>query len=230
MNILIIGGGGFIGINLVKKLEKKNKLLVIRKKKQPISTKIKHLYIDIKDISLYKDTINNFQPSIAYNLYWENIPDFSLYQSKKNYNNSVKILKVLSEINSIKKIIVTGSGIELKRKISSIDKYFFLHKYKRKFFELIKSNKIRNKIYWCRLYFVYGPYQRKGNIFDEIFSSLLNRKKPKILNLYSKNNYIFVGEVVDRLSNLISYRGSKRVFNIKSLYDIKNVEICFLIR
>ena len=58
---------------------------------------------------------------------------------------------------------------------------------------------------------------------------MLAFKKPKILNLYSKNNYIFVGEVVDRLFNLISYRGSKRVFNIKSLYDIKNVEICFLI-
>ena len=126
MKILITGSSGFIGSALVKKVKNyKNFKLLLLSRKEYISKSmnIKYLRGDLNNLSQIEKKIEIFNPEILVHLAWEGIPDFSKNISKKNFSNSMKLIKFLIKKTTLKKIIISGSCFE-KRKSEKSNTYF----------------------------------------------------------------------------------------------------------
>ena len=92
MNLLITGGTGFLGKNLINSLANKANLLVItRKNKKSTSSKLKYLKSSFKINKKIFLKIKDFNPKVVIHLGWENIPDYSFVRSKKNFFSSKNV-------------------------------------------------------------------------------------------------------------------------------------------
>ena len=115
MNILITGGSGFIGKNLIKQLNKnKNtKLLVISKSQKILKTNNVHqIILDLSKLDKFIDKIIAFKPLIVIHLAWEGIPIFTKKNCDINYSNSITLAKMCVKVPTIKKFISIGSCLE----------------------------------------------------------------------------------------------------------------------
>ena len=142
MNILITGGSGFIGFNLLKKLSgnKKYKILTLsRKKLDKISKNIKNLKSDLVLSNSSLNLIKEFSPQIVIHLAWQDIPDYSIKKSQINFLKQKLFFQKINKIDTIKKIIVTGSCSEHKNKHHLTSKSFVNSKNKIK--KIIKKQK-----------------------------------------------------------------------------------------
>ena len=63
------------------------------------------------------------------------------------------------------------------------------------------------KLYWFRLFYVYGNGQRIGSLIPTIINSIINNKKLTLYNINKKHDYIFIDDVV----NIISYFSKKKI-------------------
>ena len=121
MKILITGGAGFLGRNLIPHLiKKKFQILILSKNiknskffsnQKVIDTKIEK----IKKSDLLK--IRKFKPEILINLAWDGIPNFSFKKSFKNLNSQIIFFHTIMSLKSIKKIINIGSCLEYSNNI-----------------------------------------------------------------------------------------------------------------
>ena len=114
--ILITGGLGFVGQNLVKCLSKENKILVIdikKVEKDYTSKNIKYKKIDIRDSNL-KNIIKNFNPDIfihcaAQTSVIESINDPKTTKSI-NVNGTKNIIDSLKELESCFFVFISSGG------------------------------------------------------------------------------------------------------------------------
>ena len=122
MNILLTGGTGFVGKNLLNILKDSEHLILVlaRKRQKKIYKNINYLKtsLSLSDLNLKK--IKKFKPSIVINLAWEGIPNFNKSISSKNYLDQINFFKKILTINGIKKIISLGSCWEYKKKKRSV--------------------------------------------------------------------------------------------------------------
>ena len=111
--IIVTGGLGFIGSNLIKLLKKKN-YYIINIDKINYSSNIKNIPDNIQNYKFYKEDINNrtaikniinkYNPKIIYNLAAETHVDRSI-DNPKNFidSNILGIYNLLEVIRSLKK-------------------------------------------------------------------------------------------------------------------------------
>ena len=108
MNILITGGSGFIGFNLLKKLSgnKKYKILTLSRKKKldKISKNIKNLKSDLVLSNSSLNLIKEFSPQIVIHLAWQDIPDYSIKKSQINFLKQKLFFQKINKIDTIKKL------------------------------------------------------------------------------------------------------------------------------
>ena len=111
--IIVTGGLGFIGSNLIKLLEKKN-YYIINIDKINYSSNVKNIPDNIQNYKFYKEDINNrtaikniinkYNPKIIYNLAAETHVDRSIDDPKNFINSNILgIYNLLEVIRSLKK-------------------------------------------------------------------------------------------------------------------------------
>ena len=111
--IIVTGGLGFIGSNLIKLLRKKN-YYIINIDKINYSSNVKNIPDNIQNYKFYKEDINNrtaikniinkYNPKIIYNLAAETHVDRSIDDPKNFINSNILgIYNLLEVIRSLKK-------------------------------------------------------------------------------------------------------------------------------
>ncbi len=230
MRIFITGGTGFVGKSIVKRLMVGNSLLLLIRNKnnkflQDIKNnkKIEVIIGSLKDIKKHKNAIKKFRPDTAIHLAWENIPDFSPEQSLKNLIYGVNLLNVLIE-SKCRHVLVAGSCWEYgKNRFGKLTEKFTAEPYnsftaaKIALFCMGEGLAIKNniKLTWARLFYVYGPGQRKESLIPYLINCKRNGITPKINNLHTKNDFVFVDDAA-RATELLIKKSNGGIYNIGS--------------
>lgn len=225
--ILITGSSGFIGSHLLDDLlAKNNEILCISRQESLIKKKVLYIKSDLDLIDRDVNAIKEFKPEIVFHLAWEGIPNFSSINSTRNILISIKFLSIINQIKSVKKIIITGTCLEYEKYDGECNEdenvnptswlafsKKYIYEYSRKLF--LENNK---DLFWIRLFYVYGPKQRDDSLMPYIIRNLKNNKKPIIKNLNSSNDFIYISDVINGLSSLVTINAQPGIYNFGSGY------------
>jgi nucleoside-diphosphate-sugar epimerase len=236
MNILLTGHSGFIGkklLNLLSKDKKKHKILCLsRSNKRTIKKKnIFYLKCDLKNIKKFKNNIHKFDPNALIHLAWEDIPNFNYLNSKKNEVNSKKLIQLLLDETKIENLIVSGSCFEIYPPNNSYQYFINAKKNILKFIKFKKKSK-DFRYQWLRVFYVYGPGQRKQSLIPYIKSSLKNDLQLKFKTPNKAHDFIYIDDVCrfivsclkkDIGSNIFEVGTGKTTSVIRILENIKKI-------
>ena len=246
--IIVTGGLGFIGSNLVKLLSKKGyDVAIIDKltyagnlKNLNFNKKIKIFKVDINNRNKIKKIIKQFNPSVIFNLAAETHVDRSI-KSPKNFIKSnilgvFNLLEVLRIIkNKIKLIHISTDEVygDIKKGMFSLesDRYFPSSPYSSSkasadllLFSYYRTYKLPIIITNCCNN--YGPHQYKEKLIPKMIESL---KKNKNLNLYgngtNEREWIYVTDHCKALIFLMTKGQIGEQYNIGSGKILNNIEI-----
>jgi UDP-glucuronate decarboxylase len=219
--ILIVGGSGFIGRNIVEILLKSKKYNILatfyqKKNNQIVNKNIKYLKFDFKTNKNF-DKIKKFDPHYIFFLAWNNIPNFSKKQSNINFNSSKNFLKRTKNFLSLKSVIYFGSCWEKLRSRVNANNYHFVDaKLKlKKYLDKLFYNSPVN-VTWLRIFFVYGPYQKSKSLIPSLIDSNKKGTKINIKNPNLKNDFIHVYDLVNILKILISIKNAFKTIDVKT--------------
>lgn len=221
MKILLTGGTGFLGSELLNKIKKNNQILLISRKK--IFSLNKNLIFIKDDITLKKksfDIIKNFSPEAVIHFAWEGIPNFSKKNCKNNFEKHKKFFLKILRIKSIKKIIVSGSCLEYDEKSgrciesSKTNPSNYFGKYKNKLRIFIFKNYKNISICWMRIFYVFGQNQRKQSLIPYLIKCHKLKKRIVLKNLNCEHDFIYLDDVISGILKALLKRKTRGIFNL----------------
>jgi nucleoside-diphosphate-sugar epimerase len=224
--ILIFGGSGFIGHNLILKLLKKNFIItsVSRKKDQTYNINNKNLTnikCDVSKKKLLKEKITtnfdyviNLSGNIDHKKKAETI--------RTHYIGCKNILNFVTKKN-IKLFIQIGSSLEYgnvpspQKETSTCKPNSIYGLAKLKASNYIKKfiKKKNFSIIILRLYQVYGPYQKFDRLIPQVIKACLKDKKFKCSDGSQLRDFIYIDDLIDLIEKIIKKNKNRfKIFNV----------------
>ena len=169
---------------------------------------------------------------------WYGIPNFSKNNCKKNLKNSIDFIDYISNLNSIKKVIFSGTCLEYLKKNGECSENDYLNN--KNYFSTTK-NKIRkyafNKlikknicVIWFRIFYVYGKYQRQDSLIPSILYSIKNNKDIIVKSPNFKLDFIHISDVVKILKKAIDFNIESGIYNLGTGKTSSIIEIANFIK
>ena len=240
-SILVVGGTGFIGINLVKKLLKlgsKVTCLSLKKKRNKLIHKnLRYVFCDYTNFHILKKKINkSFEYVINLGGYIDHGKFFTNGRSIIN-NHLLSTINLLLSLKKkkLKRYLHIGTGDEYGDNTSPIKENFREDPITSYAFGklasinlLIMLNKTENfPATALRLFLVYGPHQKNNRLVPEVINGCLNNKKFLVSKGNQLRDFCYVDDVVDAIIlSLIKKRTLGEVLNVGSG---KPISVKFLI-
>ncbi len=226
MRLLVTGGTGFLGKNLINVLRSDAKLLIIsRKYNKSHYKKINFIKSDFNISESNLKKIKKFNPEILIHLGWENIPNYTIKNSYKNLKDQKLFFKKIFKLKVLKKILVSGSCSEKKNKFNYTSLYFVNAKKNLKKYLKINCEKFNIQLIWLRLFFIFGKYQNNRSLIPYIISSVKKKKKFTLNNPNVINDFIDVQHVCKIIKRLIFSYKKNITMDVGSGYGYKVKDI-----
>ena len=239
--ILIIGGSGYLGFNLIRKLNKKKFLItsVSRKKSQERKKikNIKYIKCDISKKKELKKIKKDFE--IVFN-FCGNVDHKNKMNTIRNHFISSKNLVNHFEKSDLKKFFQIGSGLEYKRTNKSHNEgdklepkgYYGLAKKKASLYCLKKFYANGFPATILRLYQIYGPSQDLNRLMPQAIFSLKRNRIFRCSHGEQYRDFLFIDDLTNIFKKLIKTK--KKIkgeeFNIGSGQPMKVKKILKLIQ
>ena len=240
MNILVTGGNGFLGSNIVKKLVKENhNVLVVSKNNNNLDSvngKYKFISSYMDTIHCHIDEIESFSPNVILLLGWHGANNYNdtnnLNQFYKNIPDHIKFLTSVCKFKTKPKIVGAGSFAEYGYYNEPIKEDFFekpnslygISKFTfKQYSELYcKQNNINWE--WIRPCFTYGPNDVSTRLIPTLINKFLKNEKAHLNECNVTIDYLYIDDFVNYVCNLISSE-ENGVFNICSgnQYKLKDI-------
>ena len=227
MKVLLTGGSGFIGKKVVERLSLFDYDVLILGRNIPRllkNKKLKWVKADLSNQQSYKHVVEEFAPEIVIHLAWQDIPDFSFKTSLENQISSITFLDLVTRLPCCKKILVSGSCWEfnqykdecVENKLVTPQNYFTWAKNSICHWLQVRCKERDIAYAWFRIFFAYGPGQRKDALLPQLFKSLINRQLPVILTPLDANDFIFVEDIAEAFLIAINKKFSSGIYNLGS--------------
>lgn len=238
MNVLITGASGFIGSHLInEELLEKHNIAIFSRAKNLKHSKAKLIEGDLADVGKSIDKIKIFDPAIIVHLAWQGIPDFSMQMCSLNLNYSINFFDKIIENTDCKKIIISGScfeygqnkGVCKESDLLNINSYFSWAKHSLSNYLSVKCAEKNIILNWFRIFYAYGPLQRKDSLIPTLIKKIASNKVPKINTPLNKNDFIYVKDVAKILSLTIDEDILSGVYNLGSGTSSAVYEICQIV-
>ena len=173
--------------------------------------------------SSYIKKLKNFNPNVLIHCAWYEIPKLSKKNSLLNFKYSKELINRIINLKTIDKIIVAGSCFEIKNKSKKVSEkckldestYFSMAKVKLLNY-LKKKVKKNQKYFWLRIFYAYGPGNRKSTIIPTIIRNL-RKNKPFVINSpRNKLDYIYIDDVANYFIKILKKNPNSGIYNVAS--------------
>ncbi len=216
MNILFIGGSGFIGTHIVERLVcKQHQITVFNRSKNRFTEELKnisYIYGDFSDIDLIRKTLEGID--IVYHLLSTTVPstanDNPLFDAQSNLIGTIRLLEAL-EGSSVRRIVYSSSGgtvygnpeytpIDEKHPLHPIGSYGITKVAIESYIQMY-AKKLNISYMIVRPSNPYGPRQRFGGVQGVISTFLYKAIKEETLTVWGDGkairDYIYITDVAD---------------------------------
>ncbi len=242
--ILVTGGAGFVGANLVRKLITNNKVHLILKPKSRIwrLDNIKNKYVfhyqDLSDINGLKKLVKQINPNIIYHLAahgaYSTQTDI-LQMISTNIIGSANLIKAVEGIN-YKCFINTGSSSEygfknLPMKESdpvSPNSFYAVSKLTTTYLCQVLARSRNRPIITFRLFSVYGPFEDPDRLIPTLIKKIINNQPIRLTKNKAMRDFIHIDDVIDAYLNAAQVINKKlygETFNIGTGKQYSNEEV-----
>lgn len=214
LKVLVTGGSGFFGQNLIKELSKSKHLQITCLSRYPQRNYLNVNWIqgDLKDNDLVAN-LGEQKFRKLYHLAWDGLPNRSNEFSELNLNNSIRLIENLVTKNDIE-LNLFGSCLEYGDLEGCVEDEsipdgmdaFAIAKIQLN--QYVKSLGVPYR--WYRPFFVYGFGQHKDALIPSLLRSLKGNKPINIRSLSSSYDFISINDVVKAIilsSNLNAIMG-----------------------
>jgi nucleoside-diphosphate-sugar epimerase len=197
--ILLTGASGFIGKNLIKHLIGNYQVIaIINNNYIERKENLNIIKIDLNDYLFLEKLIRKEKPEILVHLAW--ITDNKIYLNSEENIKWLSISKILVDLfvnNNGKHIIVSSSCAEdyLKNTLYA--------KSKTDLREYCFSNYKSIDISWLKIFFTYGPGDKKEKLIPSIIESAVNNKDFFLNNPENIIDYIYIDDLTRMIFKVI---------------------------
>lgn len=229
--ILIIGGNGFVGKNLVNKLSKAGYKPIIASRNISSCIEYDQIYFDIFDYDSWK---NLPQLDRVVNLAWYTMhPNFWDSQENIKYQQGQTHLFEHFAERNFRHVVVSGTCAEYL--CTNETQPSNLGRAKLDCFNNLKkiSDSSSLKLNWARLFFVYGQGEPQTKLLTQIQNNQVkieNIREPEAVR-----DFVHIDFVTDQLKFIIDNEiddvndiGTGYGLQVKNLFDIQNIKISTL--
>ena len=238
--ILITGGTGFIGFNILKKLQNLNYNLYSLSTNKPNKyrkiKKVKYLNFDLKEKKKIKKYLN---------LKFDYIINLAGYVDHKNkaetmsshYNGCKNLVDFFAD-KKIKNFIQIGSSLEYgKLKAPNLEKNFCrpisnygLAKYKASNYLIKKGKKNKLPFTILRLYQIYGPHQTINRLIPVSIKACLENKIFACSDGKQRRDFLYIDDLSRLIILVLKKKPFNTIFNVGSGKPIKIKKVVQLIK
>ena len=228
--VLIVGGAGFLGFHLIKKMSLcSNKITSISLHK-PIGTRkikgVKYLLFDIKNFNNIK---NNLSKNFDYIINMSGYVDHSLFSLKEtkimdsHFFGLMNLVKFFIHSKKLKKFVNIGSSDEYGLNLSPQDEnlrempfslYSFAKTSSTHFLQMLhKSENFPAVI--CRIFLSYGPFQDKNRLLPQVILGCLKDKEFPVSSGDQIRDFCYIDDIIDAIILILKSKNiDGEVFNI----------------
>lgn len=205
--ILIIGGSGFIGTNLILYLEKKGYTLLNIDIKNPQIQMDLYNKVDITDYNCLKKTIINFSPDYIIHLAARtDLNGKKLVDYSANISGVTNLMEIVNTLPNLKKIIITSSmlvcspGYYPKNEFDYNPTTFY-GKSKVETEKIVWDNKPNCDWAIIRPTSIWGPWF--GSPYKNFFDMILKKKYFHIGNIGCTKTYGYIGNSIYQIEQIL---------------------------
>ena len=230
--VLVIGGSGFIGSNIVKRCLKLNwKVYSTYYKKKLENDRVNSFFLDLSKPKIPK----------KFNIYYDHVffsagdIDHEDYNSKKILNEHFYSVLELTNKLKTKNFYYFSTADEYKTTKQKLDEvkskiflktYYALAKHLASQYLLTLHKKGIFNVIIFRVFIVYGPGQNTYRLIPNIISNLLKKERFKILNSNLKKDFLFIDDFIDAI--FLSIKNKKLFGKIVNVGSGKSVSLNYL--
>jgi len=183
MKILITGSSGFLGSNIVKKLQENNVLDLILTTRSLKEVTEKKLLFDFKDLDFESNLFEYFgKPDIVLHCAWESVKKINATEHmERQVFSHMRFVENMVK-NGAKKIVILGSCFEYGKQIGEVYEdqcpspntpYASAKDYLRRYVEFLQIE-YSFDFQWLRIFYVYDETGKTGsNIISSLKKSIL---------------------------------------------------------
>lgn len=229
MNILVLGGCGFIGSFLVKRLQEEHNVIIYDRCEPAYEFKGKYIVGNFAEEQRFYEILVENRVDLVFHLISTALPSDSTQMIEQEILNnvipSVRLFEAMVKAD-VKRLIFASSGgtvygESLGRPHKVEDRTAPICSYG------IQKNSIENYIALYNLYYdmefivarisnPYGVWKQQNRLqgIIPIFIRKLLDDEPITVFGDTKRDYIYIDDVIDAFMCMIKYEGSERVFNV----------------
>lgn len=235
--ILVIGGTGFIGFNLLKKLNSLKYDLSSISTKLPLKEKkikgVNYIYLDIGERKDFTK-LNKFKFDIVINL-GGYIDHSNVKKTFKSHFEGTKNLVDYFNGKDLELFIQIGSSLEYGGITSPQKEYskckpkgnYGLAKYKASKY-LITSKDLKFRFLILRFYQIYGPYQDTSRLIPHAITSCINKKNFNCTSGKQLRDFLFVDDILNLFVKIL--KSKKLISDIYNVGSGKPVSVKYIIK